>query len=46
MDLNLCGRLSQFFTTLQRELLPMVEADIGETLTAPFAIWHATATLD
>jgi hypothetical protein len=34
-NLNLCSRLSQFLTTLQRELFPMVEADIGETLTAP-----------
>jgi hypothetical protein len=35
MDLNLHGRLSQFLTTLQRELLPMVEADLGRRLTAP-----------
>lgn len=35
MDLNLRGRLSQFLTTVQRELLPIVEADVGEALTAP-----------
>jgi hypothetical protein len=35
MDLNLSARLSQFFSFLQRELFPMVEADLGQTLTAP-----------
>ena len=35
MDLNLRARLSQFLTALQRELFPMVEADLGEPLTAP-----------
>jgi hypothetical protein len=35
VDLNLTGRISQFLTALQRELLPLVEADLGQTLTAP-----------
>jgi hypothetical protein len=35
MNFNLAGRISQFLSTIQRELFPTVEADLGETLTAP-----------
>jgi Transposase DDE domain/Transposase domain (DUF772) len=35
MNLNLRERLSQFHLLFQRELLPLVEADLGESLTPP-----------
>lgn len=35
MNLNLRQRLSQFHSLCQRELLPLVEADLGEVLTPP-----------
>jgi hypothetical protein len=35
MNCNLRTGLSQFLTALQRELFPILEADIGEALTAP-----------
>jgi hypothetical protein len=34
-DLNLCSRVSQFLTSLHRELIPLVETDLGQTLTTP-----------
>jgi hypothetical protein len=44
MDLNLRARVSQFLSFLQRELFPMVEADLGQTLTpslqALIRIWE------
>lgn len=35
MNLNLRSRLSQFHSLFQHELLPLIEADLGEPLTPP-----------
>jgi hypothetical protein len=35
MNLKLRDRLSQFSSLFQRELLPLIEGDVGESLTAP-----------
>lgn len=35
MDLNLRDRISQFVSCFQRELIPLVQSDVGELITAP-----------